>query len=67
MVVGSLSAFTAVLYFIPFIIRFRAVLVWNVILFILWIALFGLFGNVRPFPHPCGLTGELSPECKRLG
>ncbi len=50
MVVGSLSAFTAVLYFIPFIIRFRAVLVWNVILFILWIAVFGLFGNVRLFP-----------------
>ncbi|KAK1769000.1 hypothetical protein QBC33DRAFT_513905 [Phialemonium atrogriseum] len=41
-VVGGLSALTALLYFIPFIIRFAAVWIWNAILFILWIALFGL-------------------------
>ncbi|KAH8884223.1 hypothetical protein GQ53DRAFT_846346 [Thozetella sp. PMI_491] len=45
-VVGGLSAFTAALYFIPFIIRFRVVLVWNVVLFALWIALFGVFGSM---------------------
>lgn len=47
MVVGGISAVTAVLYLIPFIIRFAVVWIWNVILFILWIALFGLFGSVR--------------------
>lgn len=45
-VVGGLSAFTTVLYLIPFILRFAAVWIWNLILFILWIALFGVFGNV---------------------
>ncbi|KAF9869530.1 hypothetical protein CkaCkLH20_13015 [Colletotrichum karsti] len=45
-VVGALSAVTAVLYFIPFIKRFAAVFVWDFILFVLWIALFGLFGNM---------------------
>jgi len=38
-VVGAISAFTAVLYFIPFILRFAVVWIWNVILFILWISL----------------------------
>lgn len=45
--VGALSAVTALLYFIPFILRFAIVWIWDAILFILWIALFGLFGNVR--------------------
>ncbi|OHF03361.1 hypothetical protein CORC01_01414 [Colletotrichum orchidophilum] len=45
-VVGALSAVTALLYFIPFILRFAIVWIWDVILFILWIALFGLFGNM---------------------
>ncbi|OLN86120.1 hypothetical protein CCHL11_05189 [Colletotrichum chlorophyti] len=45
-VVGALSAVTALLYFIPFIKRFAFVFVWDFILFILWIALFGLFGNM---------------------
>lgn len=31
---------------IPFIIRFAAVSVWSLILFILWIALFGIFGKM---------------------
>lgn len=46
-VVGGLSALTAILYCIPFILRFALVWAWNLILFILWIALFGVFGSVR--------------------
>lgn len=45
-VVGGLSAVTSLLYFIPFILRFALVWAWNLILFILWIALFGVFGSV---------------------
>jgi hypothetical protein len=45
-VVGGLSALTAVLYMVPFILRFAAVTIWSLILFILWIALFGLFGSM---------------------
>ncbi|CCF37660.1 hypothetical protein CH063_01736 [Colletotrichum higginsianum] len=45
-VVGTLSAVTALLYFIPFVLRFAIVWVWDAILFILWIAVFGLFGSV---------------------
>jgi len=45
-VVGSLSAFTALLYLIPFISTFGILFVWDTILFILWIALFGLFGKM---------------------
>lgn len=47
-VVGSISAVTCVLYFIPFVLRIAGVFVpvWDFILFILWIALFGVFGKV---------------------
>ena len=45
-VVGGLSALTSLLYFLPFILRFALVWAWNLILFILWIALFGIFGKV---------------------
>ncbi|KAH8907605.1 hypothetical protein BR93DRAFT_926633 [Coniochaeta sp. PMI_546] len=44
--VGGISAFTTILYMIPFILRFAAVWIWNLVLFILWIALFGAFGNM---------------------
>lgn len=52
MVVGSISAVTCVLYFIPFILRIAGfiVAIWDFILFVLWIALFGVFGKVR-FVH----------------
>lgn len=50
-VVGGLSAGTTVLYMIPFILRFAFVWIWNLILFILWIALFGVFGNVGEPQH----------------
>ncbi|KAG6003945.1 hypothetical protein E4U21_001571 [Claviceps maximensis] len=45
-VVGSLSAITCVFYFIPALLRHSGVVgaAWNFILFILWIALFGVFG-----------------------
>lgn len=46
-VVASLSAFSALLYMIPFLVRVPMLFVWDTILFVLWIALFGLFGNVR--------------------
>ncbi|KAH6887903.1 hypothetical protein B0T10DRAFT_62202 [Thelonectria olida] len=47
-VVGSMSAVTCVLYFIPFVLRVAGVVaaVWDFILFILWIALFGVFGKM---------------------
>jgi hypothetical protein len=48
-VVGSISAVTCVLYFIPFVLRVAGfvVAIWDFILFVLWIALFGVFGKVR--------------------
>ncbi|KAI0600697.1 hypothetical protein F4775DRAFT_545062 [Biscogniauxia sp. FL1348] len=45
-VVGGLSALTAILYMVPFILRFAAVTIWSFIVFALWIALFGLFGSM---------------------
>lgn len=47
-VVGSLSAITCVIYFIPALLRHSGIIGagWNFILFILWIALFGVFGSV---------------------
>jgi hypothetical protein len=49
-VVGVLSALTSLLYLIPAILRFALVWAWNLVLFILWIALFGIFGRVSgPF------------------
>jgi hypothetical protein len=45
-VVAGLSALTSILYCIPTILRFALVWVWNLILFTLWIALFGVFGRV---------------------
>jgi len=45
-VVGGLSALTAILFCVPFILRFALVWAWNLILFILWIALFGIVGRM---------------------
>ncbi|KAK7946484.1 Uracil phosphoribosyltransferase [Apiospora aurea] len=45
-VVGALSALTAILYSVPFILRFAAVPAWSFVIFVLWVALFGLFGNM---------------------
>ena len=50
MAVGGLSAISSILLCIPYILRFVFVWGWNLILFILWIALFGVFGRVRTLP-----------------
>jgi len=56
-VVASLSAFTAVLYMIPFVMKVPMLFVWDTILFILWVALFGLFGNMYIKANPQGDSG----------
>lgn len=56
-VVGALSAVTAVLYFVPFVIRFAFVWIWNLVLFILSIALFGVFGKMYIHENPEGDSG----------
>ncbi|KAK3695618.1 hypothetical protein B0T22DRAFT_367577 [Podospora appendiculata] len=53
-VVGGLSALTALLFCIPFVLRFAFVWVWSTILFILWIALFGIFGAMYIHENPEG-------------
>ncbi|TGJ83351.1 hypothetical protein E0Z10_g5409 [Xylaria hypoxylon] len=53
-VVASLSAVTAILYLIPFFLRFAAVPIWSFILFVLWIALFGFFGSLYIHEDPEG-------------
>ena len=45
-VVAGLSAVSAALYLLPSILRFAAVWVWDLVLFVLWIAVFGVFGKV---------------------
>ena len=45
-VVASLSVFTSLLYMIPFLLKIPFLFLWDTILFILWISLFGLFGNM---------------------
>ncbi|KAK7754623.1 hypothetical protein SLS62_003406 [Diatrype stigma] len=51
-VVGALSAVTSLLYLIPFILRFAAVTAWSAVLFVLWIALFGIFGRMYIHEDP---------------
>ncbi|KAI1131034.1 hypothetical protein F5Y10DRAFT_234510 [Nemania abortiva] len=53
-VVASISAVTAILYLIPFILRLAVVPVWSFIVFVLWIALFGLFGSLYINKNPMG-------------
>ncbi|KAI0476451.1 hypothetical protein GGR56DRAFT_674916 [Xylariaceae sp. FL0804] len=56
-VVGALSALTALLYLVPFILRFAFVGAWSFVLFVLWIALFGLFGSMYIHADPQGDGG----------
>lgn len=49
-VVAVLSALTALLYLLPFVLRFMAVWIWDFVLFVLWIAVFGVFGKVSASP-----------------
>lgn len=45
-VVAGISVLTALLYLLPFVLRFMAVWIWDFVLFVLWIAVFGVFGKV---------------------
>ena len=45
-VVGGLSALSSILFCVPFILRFALRWIWNFVLFILWVAVFGVFANV---------------------
>lgn len=58
-VVGALSAVTCVAYFVPFVMRVAGFVaaIWNFILFILWIALFGVFGKLYIHENPEGVDG----------
>ncbi|KAI0975749.1 hypothetical protein F4678DRAFT_280676 [Xylaria arbuscula] len=53
-VVGSLSAVTAALYSIPLVLRSVAVPIWSFVLFVLWIALFGVFASLYLHERPEG-------------
>lgn len=56
-VVGALSAATSLVYFVPFVLRFAVVPIWNTILFVLWIAVFGVFGAMYIHEDPEGDGG----------
>ncbi|KAI0548466.1 hypothetical protein F4679DRAFT_550562 [Xylaria curta] len=53
-VVASLSAITAILYFVPFLLRFAIVPIWSFVLFTLWIVLFGIFASLYIHEDPEG-------------
>lgn len=54
--VGALTAVTCLIYFVPLILRSASLImvIWDFILFVLWIALFGVFGKVCLCSHPLG-------------
>lgn len=52
--VGAISAVTALLYMVPFFLRFAAVWVWDVVVFILWVVAFGIFGSMYINEDPEG-------------
>ena len=54
---SSLAAVTALVYMVPLIVRVPFLFVWDFILFILWIALFGLFGSMFIKENPEGNGG----------
>lgn len=53
-VVAVLSSVTAALYLLPFVLRFMAVWIWDLVIFVLWISVFGVFAKVR---HPYRYEG----------
>jgi len=53
-VVAGLSALTAILLMVPFMLRFMVVWVWDFVLFVLWVALFGVFGKMYIHEDPEG-------------
>ncbi|CZS91656.1 uncharacterized protein RAG0_02180 [Rhynchosporium agropyri] len=56
-VTASLSAVAALLYLIPLTARIPFVFIGDLILFVLWIALFGLFGDMYIQEHAEGNKG----------
>jgi H+/Cl- antiporter ClcA len=58
-VTASISAVTALLYLIPFICRIPLLFIWDTILFILWVAVFGIFGNLYIKANAQGDSGIL--------
>jgi len=50
-VVAGLSALTAIVLMVPFMLRFMVIWVWDLVLFVLWIALFGVFGKASLSHH----------------
>lgn len=52
--VGAISAVTALLYMIPFFLRFAVVWIWDVVVFILWVVAFGIFGSMYINEDPEG-------------
>ncbi|KAI0506189.1 hypothetical protein F5B22DRAFT_625093 [Xylaria bambusicola] len=54
LVVASLSALTTAIYLIPSIFRSVVVPIWSFIIFVLWIAVFGLFGSMYIHEDPEG-------------
>jgi H+/Cl- antiporter ClcA len=56
-VVASISAVTALVYMIPFVSRIPLLFIWDTLLFILWIALFGVFGHLYIHANAQGDSG----------
>ncbi|KAI1327002.1 hypothetical protein F5Y16DRAFT_399755 [Xylariaceae sp. FL0255] len=56
-VVGALSAVSTFLFLIPKILRYAVTTIWSFIMFILWIALFGVFGSLYIHARPEGDHG----------
>ncbi|KIN08104.1 hypothetical protein OIDMADRAFT_97765, partial [Oidiodendron maius Zn] len=55
--VGSLSAISALVYMIPIIVSIPLLFIWDTILFIFWIAVFGVFGKLYIHTDPQGDSG----------
>ncbi|PNY25235.1 Uncharacterized protein TCAP_04813 [Tolypocladium capitatum] len=55
-VVGTLSAVTCIVYSVPFVLRHAGIVAtaWSCILFILWVAVFGIFGALFIKQNPRG-------------
>lgn len=63
-VVACMSAVTTLVYLVPFVLRFMLVWVWDLVLFVLWIALFGVFGKVCfPVRRGGGRRGLIASVC----
>jgi hypothetical protein len=57
-VVAGLSALSALLLMVPALLRYMAAWMWSFVLFVLWIAVFGVFGRVSLFLGRRGARGS---------